>query len=572
LAPPPTTAASARPALAPPRPRPKGTVQDWNDRCTALFAQKRYDEALACVQDALLLDPRNATSLNNLANCHFHLGRRDDVLDVNRRAIEAQPNFLACWSNRAAIESLLGRKAEAAGSAQVIVDLCADSEDPATVEAGRQARRQLDVLAKQGIGPGARTALGWLALSYDAMARGQNDRALASFDEGLRSSPRDVALWRWRGVALAEMQRYEEALQSFDQGLEHAPADAELWHDKGRTYVKIRLFAEAVEAFDRAIAVDAEHAGAWSDRGKALGVLNRNEEARESLAQAVLLAPHHPAPWQNKALLEESLGREVDALASYREFLERAEPGMALQIEHAKARVAVLEARVAAAAPPPPPAPPAAAPPAAPPAQDIPTAMVPKGTPSASFADCLQRGEANLNQGHWEKALDWFQQALMHDASAHRGWAGAGEALMELQKWPESVAHLARAVELSPTYVLGWQRYAHALDTVGRGAEALAAWDKAIELAPTNLLLWNGRGVTYLRQGRLDDALANFDRALAIDPRYALAKFNRAAVEEKRGRRADAAKSLQQFLALATPNLAAQIQEARRRLQELSRT
>jgi tetratricopeptide (TPR) repeat protein len=230
----------------------------------------------------------------------------------------------------------------------VIVDLCADSDDAATVEAGRQARRQLDVLGKQGIGPGDRTALGWLALAYDAMARGQNDRALATFDEGLRSSPRDAALWRWRGVALAEMQRYEDALQSFDQGLEHAPADAELWYEKGRTYVKIRLFAEAVEAFDRAIAREAEHAGAWSNRGKALGVLNRHEEAMESLVRAVLLAPQHPAPWQNKALLEESLGRESDALASYREFLERAEPGMVLQIEHAKARVAVLEARVQA--------------------------------------------------------------------------------------------------------------------------------------------------------------------------------------------------------------------------------
>jgi len=348
-------------------------------------------------------------------------------------------------------------------------------------------------------------------------------------------------------------------LQSFDQGLEHAPGDAELWHDKGTTYAKIRLFAEAVDAFDRAIAADVEHAGAWSDRGKALGALGRQDEARESLDRAVLLAPHHPAPWQNKALLEESLGREADALASYREFLARAEPAMTLQIEHAKARTAVLEARVRAVG-------------GEVPAAPIPPAVAPSGTPSAPLAACLQRGEANLTQGQWEKALSWFQQALMHDASAHRAWAGAGEALMELQKWPESASHLAKAVELIPAYVLGWQRYAQALDTVDRPAEALAAWDKAVELAPGNLLLWNGRGVTYLRQGRLDDALANFERALAIDPRYALAKFNKAAVEEKLGRPADAATSLKQFLALATPNLATQIQQARWKLEQLSRT
>ena len=564
---PPMTTPRAAPAPVPPR--PEGTIQEWNDRCAALFGQKQYDRALACVRSALLLDPRNATSLNNLANCYFHLGRREEALETNRRAIEAQPSYLPSWTNRTAMESLTGRKAEAARSAAVVIDLCANTDVPSLIEAGRQARRQIDGFAGEGITAAPHDALSFLAIAYDAMARGRPADALSAFDQGLTLAPREPALWRWRGVALAEMERVEEALQSFDRGLEHAPGDAALWHDKGAAQAKIRLFAEAVAAFDRAIALDPEHAAAWSDRGKILGILDRKEEALESFAHAVRIAPPHPAPWQNKALVEDSLGREADALASYREFLARAEPAMTLQIEHAKARVALLEARVRAAggeaaAPPAPAAP-------APSAQTIPTVTVPAGTPSAPLPVCVQRGEANLNQGQWEKALSWFQQALMHDARAPRAWAGVGDALLELRRWPESAAHFAKAVELDPGYVLGWQRYAQTLDTVGLGAEALAAWNKAIELAPGNLLLWNGRGVTYLQQGRYDEALANFEKALSIDPRYALAKFNKAAVEEKLGRPADAMTSLKQFLALATPNLAAQIQQARRKLDELRR-
>ena len=564
---PPMTTPRAAPAPVPPR--PEGTIQEWNDRCAALFGQKQYDRALACVRSALVLDPRNATSLNNLANCYFHLGRREEALETNRRAIEAQPSYLPSWTNRTAMESLTGRKAEAARSAAVVIDLCANTDVPSLIEAGRQARRQIDGFAGEGITAAPHDALSFLAIAYDAMARGRPADALSAFDQGLTLAPREPALWRWRGVALAEMERVEEALQSFDRGLEHAPGDAALWHDKGAAQAKIRLFAEAVAAFDRAIALDPEHAAAWSDRGKILGILNRKEEALESFAHAVRIAPPHPAPWQNKALVEDSLGREADALASYREFLARAEPAMTLQIEHAKARVALLEARVRAAggeaaAPPAPAAP-------APSAQTIPTVTVPAGTPSAPLPVCVQRGEANLNQGQWEKALSWFQQALMHDARAPRAWAGVGDALLELRRWPESAAHFAKAVELDPGYVLGWQRYAQTLDTVGLGAEALAAWNKAIELAPGNLLLWNGRGVTYLQQGRYDEALANFEKALSIDPRYALAKFNKAAVEEKLGRPADAMTSLKQFLALATPNLAAQIQQARRKLDELRR-
>src|SRR6185503_6827187 len=357
-------------------------------------------------------------------------------------------------------------------------DLCANTDVPSLIEAGRQARRQIDGFAGEGITAAPHDALSFLAIAYDAMARGRPADALSAFDQGLTLAPREPALWRWRGVALAEMERVEEALQSFDRGLEHAPGDAALWHDKGAALGKIRLFAEAVAAFDRAIALDPEHAAAWSDRGKILGILSRKEEALESLARAVRIAPHHPAPWQNKALVEESLGREADALASYREFLARAEPAMTLQIEHAKARVAVLDARVRAAggeaAAPPAPAAPASS------AQTIPTVTAPAGTPSAPLPACLQRGEANLNQGQWEKALSWFQQALMNDARTPRAWAGVGDALLELRRWPESAAHFAKAVELDPGYVLGWQRYAQTLDTVGLGAEALAAWNKAI--------------------------------------------------------------------------------------------
>ena len=78
----------------------------------------------------------------------------------------------------------------------------------------------------------------------------------------------------------------------------------------------------------------------------------------------------------------------------------------------------------------------------------VPPGTVPTGTPSAPLSACLQRGEASLNQGQWEKALSWFQQALMHDARAPRAWAGVGDALLELRRWPESAAHFAKAVQI----------------------------------------------------------------------------------------------------------------------------
>ncbi len=90
-----------------------------------------------------------------------------------------------------------------------------------------------------------------------------------------------------------------------------------------------------------------------------------------------------------------------------------------------------------------------------------------------------------------------------------------------------------------------------------------------MELAGQNVLNWNSRGLCLARMGRLEEALASHDKSLAIDPRFSLGKFYKGLREADLGKREDAVKSLQQFLALASPTLAALAQQARQRIEEL---
>jgi tetratricopeptide (TPR) repeat protein len=112
-------------------------------------------------------------------------------------------------------------------------------------------------------------------------------------------------------------------------------------------------------------------------------------------------------------------------------------------------------------------------------------------------------------------------------------------------------------------------RFASSLDALNANDEALAAWEKTVELAGRNVLNWCGRGQCLERMGRLEDALASHDKALAIDPRFSIGKFHKGRLEAELGRRDAAILAFQQFLALAPPNLAALVNEARKRLQEL---
>jgi len=345
----PAPTAAAPPAPAPRSPRPPGTAESWNQRAAALHRDGRFAEAAEAAENALRLDPQNATALNNLATCLFAAGRGQEALARLEGVLLMSPDHLDAWFNKAVIESRLGREPDALRSMLEILELARDGRAPQLAARAQAARADLE---RQGVQPSPRNDLGWLAVGFQAVVAGRPDDALAAFDRAIAGRPDVAELWEWKGAALREQDRLDESLACFDSAVQGASASATVHHGRAMTLVKLRRFEDAVAAFDQALAIDPEHAASWSDRGKTLGVLKRNEEALDSFAHAAALAPENPAPWQNQALIADGMGRPEEALRLYREFLRWARPDMRLQVEHAKARVQVLEARLGAAPPP----------------------------------------------------------------------------------------------------------------------------------------------------------------------------------------------------------------------------
>lgn len=122
---------------------------------------------------------------------------------------------------------------------------------------------------------------------------------------------------------------------------------------------------------------------------------------------------------------------------------------------------------------------------------------------------------------------------------------------------------------MNPKFSPAWARLASCDEGLDAFDLALPAWERAVELAARNVLYWSGRGVCLAKMGRREKALAAHRHALTIDPRFSYAKFYKGQMEADLGRREDAIRSLQQFLALAPPNLAPLIEQARARIQEL---
>ena len=95
---------------------------------------------------------------------------------------------------------------------------------------------------------------GFASLGLVFHALRQFERALVSYDEGLRFAPNDPELHSRRGVALLEMGRPPEALASFDRALQGDPDHFDALGNRGNALLKLNRVAEALAAYDRAIA------------------------------------------------------------------------------------------------------------------------------------------------------------------------------------------------------------------------------------------------------------------------------------------------------------------------------
>lgn len=132
---------------------------------------------------------------------------------------------------------------------------------------------------------------GFAGLALVFIALGQWQRALVSYDEGLRLQPDDPELRNGRGVALLKLNRPGEALAEFDRVLAAEPDYRDALGNRGNALLRLNRVADAVEAYDLALTHTPDSAQLLANRAAALRKLDRPYEALESAQAALARAP-----------------------------------------------------------------------------------------------------------------------------------------------------------------------------------------------------------------------------------------------------------------------------------------
>ncbi|CAK0772593.1 protein O-GlcNAc transferase [Gammaproteobacteria bacterium] len=173
-------------------------ISDSYQRGLELQEKDELDEAAACYQEALRLDPGRAEAHNNLGNMHLKRGDLTAAETCYRQALGLRPNSVEAWNNLGVLLGKRRQNHEATLCYQTALDLRPDlfetrynlanllQEEGDPVAAEEHFRKAL----QQGVD----TALLWNGLALAIRDQGRMEEALSCFAEAQLRDPNDVRI------------------------------------------------------------------------------------------------------------------------------------------------------------------------------------------------------------------------------------------------------------------------------------------------------------------------------------------------------------------------------------------
>jgi tetratricopeptide (TPR) repeat protein len=629
--------------------------------------QTDTDRAIAAFQDAIRLDRDRPDVRYQMGVLYWHTGNRNGARDQFAQAkalqadlpapyealaamdledkhpdqavaeyqalITANPSYLPAYLALADLYSKTGDSASATTTYQRAVAVPAQTprqhylRGEALAALNRDAEAADEARAALTADPSQAAAHGLLARLYQRS--GQDDAALAEYENELKAQPDNADALYQSGVLLAAHGRTDDAAARWVRITQIQPdyADAHfalgglyeqkaaLARQQGKPTDAARWTDQALQEYNTAVEQKAGRADGYYHLGRLYAQKGAWKDAEKNYAAAVRQDPNIVEAWQGLvASLLKQPGRDGDALKQAQAFrqyaprdpraylllgdvlLYRNDPSAAIgQYEQAlKLQPGLPEALLGEGA-------------AYHQQGDLDRALqyydaALKAQPNSAAA-ITGEGDVYLDRGLNGQAQDAYNLALQADPNYAPAWTGLGRVLDRMNQGVEARKKLVHASELDPTaaephFYLGetygsravWDEAAHEYTVAAslrpawampqfrlgqvylaqrKLPEALRAYHEAVRLDPNMLEAWFGLGQASRDSGDRKTAISSYREAIRLKNDYAAAWLYLGYTLEEDGQRTEAADAFRHAADTATDDatIRAAAQEALRRFQ-----
>ena len=293
------------------------------------FQEKgKYEEAIEHYNEAIRINPQDATAYNNRGVAKGELGRPEEAIADCNEAIRINPQYALPYNNRGTAKLALGWHHDAIADCDRAIHINPQYADAyynrgtAKVALGRHEEAITDHNEAIRINPQHAAAYTNRGTAKDAL--GRHHEAIADYDEAIRINPQYAVAYYNRGNAKVALGRHEEAIADYDQAVRINPQFAETHYNRGATKSTLRRYEEAIADYDEAIRINSQYATAYYSKGIANGMLGRHEEAIADFNEAIRINPQDAAAYHNRGITHKEIGECEKARTDFQRALELA--------------------------------------------------------------------------------------------------------------------------------------------------------------------------------------------------------------------------------------------------------
>jgi tetratricopeptide (TPR) repeat protein len=280
----------------------------------------RLDEALADLEEAIRLKPREMSAYINMAQIRRQEHKFDQALELLGRAIALKPETAGLYRLRARWHLDCPRsktEARAKARADFTAAISRDTPDSRELAEDLAERGRLFLLDKQ------------------------DQQALDDCDAALRIMPENSEFQRYRVLALLELNRFKDAISSCDECLRAGQKSPELVSLRGLGKASLNDFAGAIDDYTLAVSAQPSSTTHHARRGWAYLKSGALQLARRDFDEVIRLDSSSADGYCGRAATWRELGRYREAVADAEQALRRA---------NSDARISYSAARILAQA------------------------------------------------------------------------------------------------------------------------------------------------------------------------------------------------------------------------------
>lgn len=256
----------------------------------------KVPQAITSYQQAIEVDPRNASNYVTLSRLQIYSGDYQDALTNAENALLISPNHSMAYALRGWAKGYLGDYLEAIASLKRAIEL-----DPNNATAYAYLTEVIVLQVQEGEG-----------------SLGSLDEAIQASQMAQTLAPSQFETHRARGTILEQTGNYAEAVDALEAAAAQNSSIADIHLALGRNYRFLEQYEKAVEEFNRANALNPDDPDPLINISRTYATVGEYAKAIQFAQQAIQVSPDDPYLYGNLGSMQYRNHQYDDAVASLR--------------------------------------------------------------------------------------------------------------------------------------------------------------------------------------------------------------------------------------------------------------